>query len=378
MATRKGSKSSQARATMAASRWSWCNPNETRWNILQPSYRPKILLRAVRIVWKDLHGNIWYSWGWIDFNPFHQEQHSPCEGSTAKVIRVVGDIIHQNIKIEQLVLSVTALLQNPILFLLWRLQLSHGLVLHWHNLQMGVNNRMALPKIEEAAGHVSISACLTYGKGIDEFYVFGAKKIPLMNISILSIYHNTTCTVVGKAFQGLHSWSFWKSTRLQDFNKIHRWKGPMSIVTACKFPKSQVKRSEHWEMWLLRQISWIRSFRPYFKYFKSKILKTPFPRNAVTVVVFFSKAGGFRLFYLAPLGPWGWEVSGSWRGNGSVPCTSMLSKTERNATLCGTCHQLKIQHVYSWPMLAPMLACLVPLQSILHKMNTKQLNSSCF
>ena len=51
--------------------------------------------------------------GWIDFNPF-----PPCEGSTAKVIGVARNSIHQNIKIMQLVVSVTALLQNPILFLL--------------------------------------------------------------------------------------------------------------------------------------------------------------------------------------------------------------------------------------------------------------------
>ena len=43
----------------------------------------------------------------------------------------------------------------------------------------GQQNRMALPTREEAAGQVSLSACLTYGKGIDEFYVFGAEKITL-------------------------------------------------------------------------------------------------------------------------------------------------------------------------------------------------------
>ena len=63
---------------------------------------------------------------------------------------------------------------------------------------MGVNNRMALPTREEAAGQVSLSACLTYGKGIDEFYVFGAEKITQTKNMYIYIYihHNTLIYIV--------------------------------------------------------------------------------------------------------------------------------------------------------------------------------------
>ncbi len=164
--------------------------------------------------------------------------------------------------------------------------------------------------------------------------------------------------MVGKAFQGLHSWSFGQSSlsTLQDFNKIDRWKGPMSIVTPCKISKvtsQEVRALRNVTVAFLRmalsQMLWIQSVQLYISL---KFKKTRFPSNAVTPMVFFSKHPSKA---------------------GVSDCSIWLS-LGHGVGRCEVCGVALDTLGQCWP---PMLACLVPLQSTLHKINTKQLNSSC-